>query len=327
MDTPNTIPNIKNLSSQLLDNHSNGILVKQIIDEIHAIFTNATKITGYDYEFGHGVSVKTAMGMALSLNHAAQCLVDYKRTIQFLKGITAAIKDKQEAFPGETINIFYAGCGPYAPFVTLVAPLYKPSEVRFTVLEINQESLLTAEKLIATLGLTEYVDNFYVADAVISEIPEANKYHILFSETLDAQLYRESFVPILWNMIPQFNDDVIILPENVILKSSFGIFNGAVLTESESQTIFDTRRALKDHGVEELPNQLPTKTIEIPIEFDKATIIVDTEVIVYRDIKLVRDESVLTTPTGLDQDEGTNFTKVNFTYQIRPQLMLMIVAE
>lgn len=327
MDTPNTIPDIKHLSTQLLANPTDQGLVKNVLDEIHHHFSTSTNLTGFDGEIPHLAAVPTSMGMALSINHAALCLLDYTRTVKFLQGITTAIKDKQAEFPGETINIFYAGCGPYAPFVTLVAPLFTPEEVQFTVLEISGESIALAEILVGELGLTEYVDNFYSGDAVLSEIPDADKYHILFSETLDALLYRESYVPILWNMIPQFNENVIVLPENVLLKSSFGVFKDDQLTETESITVFDTRQAIKDHGVEELPDALPTTTIEIPEEMKGSTIILDTEVVIYGDIKLTRDESDLTVPTGLDQDEGTDFKNVDFTYQIRPELMLLTVAE
>ena len=34
--------------------------------------------------------------MALGLTHAAQCLLDYKRTEKLLKGIVKAIKDVQQ---------------------------------------------------------------------------------------------------------------------------------------------------------------------------------------------------------------------------------------
>ena len=257
MDTPNTTLDIKQLSTQLLENHTDGALVKSVLDEIHQLFTNKTNFSGLDGEISHLAALPTAMGMAVSINEAALCLLDYRRTVQFLRGITAAIKDKQKEFPGETINIFYAGCGPYAPFVTLVAPLFTPEEVQFTVLEISGESIALAETLVKGLGLTKYVDNFYSGDAVLSEVPDADKYHILFSETLDTLLFRESYVPILWNMIPQFNENVIVLPENVILKSSFGTFVGEELTETESITVFDTRQELKDHGVEALPDNMP----------------------------------------------------------------------
>ena len=58
---------------------------------------------------------------------------------------------------GEVINVFYAGFGPYAPFVTLVAPFFKSNEVQFTLLEINKNSVESAKKLINALELSDYI--------------------------------------------------------------------------------------------------------------------------------------------------------------------------
>ena len=51
----------------------------------------------------------------------------------FLKAMVMAIKEKQQKHPDKTINIFYAGCGPYAPFVTLIAPLFSPKKIQFSL--------------------------------------------------------------------------------------------------------------------------------------------------------------------------------------------------
>ncbi|WP_103865052.1 hypothetical protein [Aquimarina sp. I32.4] len=130
------IDDIKKLAESLLENSYNQIEVEKIINQIHVHFQEITKITGFDFNIEHLAAVPTEKGKALGLNYAAQCLLDYKRTTRFLKAIVYAIRDKQKVYPNELINVFYAGCGPYAPFVTLVAYFFDPREVQFSLLEI-----------------------------------------------------------------------------------------------------------------------------------------------------------------------------------------------
>ena len=57
--------------------------------------------------------------------------------LMFLKAMVMAIKEKQQKHPDKTINIFYAGCGPYAPFVTLIAPLFSPKKIQFSLVHLQ----------------------------------------------------------------------------------------------------------------------------------------------------------------------------------------------
>ncbi len=200
METIKSIPNLKNLSTLLLENSTDQNKVESVIQEIYLYFHELTEMSNYEHEIKHLAAVPTAKGMALSLKHAADCFLDYKRTVKFLQGMVEAIKAKQEKYPDEKIQIFYAGCGPFAPFVTLVAPLFEPEEIQFSLLDINEGSIGLAKKLISTLKLSSYVQDFHLADAIIFKIPSPDSFHIVFSETLDAVLNRESYVPILWNM-------------------------------------------------------------------------------------------------------------------------------
>ena len=127
------INDIRKLTSSLLKDSISQVDAEKSINEIHAHFQQITQITGYDFQIEHMAAISTAKGKALGLNFAAQCLLDYKRTVKFLKAIVSAILEKQKKQPGKLIKIFYAGCGPYAPFITLVAPLFQPDEVQFSL--------------------------------------------------------------------------------------------------------------------------------------------------------------------------------------------------
>lgn len=326
-----TTLDIKEKVSTLLKNSIEQPEIENLINEIHTYFKELTQLTGFDNHIEHLAAITTSKGKALGLNHAAQCLLDYKRTVKFLKAMVMAIKEKQQNHPNETIHVFYAGCGPYAPFITLIAPLFSPKEVQFSLLEINHKSLEYAKNLIQKLELTNYVTNYYTADAVTFKIPEPEKYHILFSETLDALLYRECYVPILFNLLPQLSEDIIVIPENVLIKMSLSIDSIADsrhITE-EIDTIIDVRKAIALNTVTTAPSQLPNKKIAIkPLNIDQYNyLVLDTLVHVYDNIWLTRNESSLTIPLEMGIEHPFLFNSIVYTYQMNPDIELKYSLE
>jgi predicted RNA methylase len=318
---------IKELSTSLLNTQSDFKAIKNTIDEIHSHYLETTSIGELGKEMKHMAAVPTASGMALSLNHAAACLLDYNRTAKFLKGMVALIRQKQAQHPNETINIFYAGCGPYAPFITLVAPLFEASEVQFTILEINPTSIKMAEKLITALELTEYITGYHTSDAVTFQIPDAKKYHILFSETLDALLYRESYVPILWNMIPQLSEQCAIIPNNVIVQANLTYpaeKDAPAKKEKEAATILNVREAIQKHQGKPLPESFAPITIDLSGDETYNTMIVDTKVHIYKDIWLHRNESSLSIPLEMQIVYPLDAPNVTFFYQLKPSVELKL---
>ncbi|REE80354.1 hypothetical protein BX611_1996 [Lutibacter oceani] len=321
------IADIKNLTSPLIKNSSNDDLIKKNLDQIHIHFKNITEISGFDFKIEYLAAIPAAKGKALGLNHAAQCLLDYKRTVKFLTAIILAIQEKQKTHPGELINVFYAGCGPYAPFITLVASFFKPEEIQFNLLEINKTSLESAKKLINTLELSDYVQEFYLADAVTFKIPNPEKFHILISETLDALLYRECYVPILYNLLPQFNKNIILIPENVLINLNLLTHseNSKEFSENKMNTILNVREVIlsKTHNGT-IPSQLSDKKFDLKLLDLNHTkkILLDTQVQIYKDIFLNRNESSLTIPFEIKLEENSENNFIVFTYFMQPNIEL-----
>ena len=230
-----------------------------------------------------------------------------------------AIKDKQEQFPGEIIRIFYAGCGPYATFVTLIAPLFSPDEIQFSLLEINKDSLNQAERLIENLQFTKYISAYYHSDATTFRISQPETFHILFSETLDALLYRECYVPILWNLLPQLPKDITVIPENVSVNLYFK--EGDI--ETFSATVFNTREALKK-DITDLPEQFESVIVDLSNASKYDRILLETDVKIYKDQKLERNESSLTLSLEMEIEKPVTYQSVAFTYQMQPQIELKL---
>jgi predicted RNA methylase len=240
--------------------------------------------------------------------------------------MVTAIKDQQTKHPGELITIFYAGCGPYAPFVCLIAPLFNADEIQFSVLEINENSLTVAKKLITTLELEHYVKDYYLADAVTFKVPDAKSYHILFSETLDALLFRECYVPILFNMLPQFREDVTLIPENVIVDVS--LLTDSVRTphykEDKLCNAVDARKAVQTNTGQTMPTQLADVKVNLETVnmADYNFMLLDTKVHVYKDIWLDRSESSLTLPLEMELAQPFHKKEIIFTYFMDPEIEL-----
>ena len=318
---------IKKLTSAIIETSSNLNEIKKNLDKIHNHFKNITEISGFDFKVEYLAAIPAAKGKALGLNYAAQCLLDYKRTEKFLKAIILAIKEKQKDNPGEIINIFYAGCGPYAPFITLVAPFFNSNEIQFCLLDINKTSLESAKKLINSLELSNYVKEFYLADAVTFKIPNPDTFHILISETLDALLFRESYVPIIFNLLPQFPKNITLIPENVCLNLNLlsNFEKSSKCTEYKIETILNVQEALlsRKHNLA-IPSQLSDKKINLStLKTDHSkSVLLDTQVHIYKDIWLNRNESSLTIPVEIELKEPSENNFIVFTYFLTPNIEL-----
>lgn len=321
----NLSADFKALSTALLREDIPQAEAIDIINRLHRHLYELTDISGNDMVIQNLAAVPTASGMALGLNHAAQCLLDYNRTIKILKGLVAAIKETQLEVPGETINIFYAGCGPYAPFAAMIAPLFSPAELQFSLLEINKPSLDSAKRMVSGLSLDAYVKDFHLADAVTFSIPNAASFHILYSETLDAVLYRECYVPILANMLPQLRDTVKLIPQNVVLTAELFSNEGSTVEDIlETVTLFDTREILSKANIP-LPDRLPAVKIPLKPRGSRSVsrLIIDTHVEIYGGIALTRGESSLTLTYEMGIPPDTDYETLAFSYQLQPKIELI----
>ena len=152
---------------------------------------------------------------------------------------------------------------------------------------------------------------------------------ILFSETLDALLYRECYVPILCNMIPQLSDRAIVIPENVQIKMSFVRQDEkGQQTEDTPMVVFDSRETAKaSQEMAQLPDSFPPLKVPIDRNSNIKALVLDTEVHVYKGFKLFRDDSALTRPYALAVDPNVHFNHLVFTYHLKPQIELFTGTE
>ncbi len=154
-------------------------------------------------------------GDAISPGDAARCVLDYRRTSRFLRGLHAAILTARERFPGAATEILYAGCGPFAPLALPLTTRFSPAEVRFTLLDVHERSLDAARRVFQALGKSAFVRDYVRCDAASYRHHGPHPIHVVVVEAMLAALEREPQVAITMNLAPQLCPGGIFVPERI----------------------------------------------------------------------------------------------------------------
>jgi hypothetical protein len=154
-------------------------------------------------------------GEAVAPADAARCVLDYRRTSGFLRGLHAAIREARRRFPGAATEVLYAGCGPFAPLALPLATRFSPDEIRFTLLDVHERSLGSARRIFDAVGKGAYVRDYVQCDAASYKHDAPHDIHVVVVEAMLAALEREPQVAITLNLAPQLCAGGIFLPERI----------------------------------------------------------------------------------------------------------------
>lgn len=325
---------LKSWIKMLLDNNFPEGEKKLVIKKIQRSFSEITEVKGNQQEEKFKKFIYAEKGVAVPINQAVACFFDYSRTIRLVQGIVQKIKSWLKENPQKVLHIFYAGCGPYAPLFCLTAPLFPSSLVKYSILEINKDALSAAKILIQKLSLDDYVVDYYLEDAVTFNIPNAKQYDILISETLNKALYNECFVPILLNLLPQLSNDIVVIPEDVIIDAS--LVKREELPNGRTTDIFNTQEPFTKLGqvisVRESINQYLQKkqksdpfftiSYSLPDLERYHFFTLDTTVKITEKLYLRRNDSELTSPAVMDIQKEWSKKEMVFTYALEEKLEL-----
>ena len=94
----------------------------------------------------------------------------------YLRGLHAAIQEAQRRFPGEVIQVLYAGCGPFAPLSVPLLPLLAGQAVRFTLLDVHARAVESVQTILAALALEDGSADCLVCDPLSPPRPSAFAY-------------------------------------------------------------------------------------------------------------------------------------------------------
>ncbi len=111
---------LKSLADVLLSPRAERGRLRAAAAELYSLFSSVVGVGDGSNHPNDSEETWLASGKAISPRDAARCVLDYRRTSKFLRGLHAAVLEARERFPDAAIEILYAGCGPFAP---LAVPL------------------------------------------------------------------------------------------------------------------------------------------------------------------------------------------------------------
>ena len=269
------------------------------------LFAGVTRLRSAPDLIGPSSGTTLPEGKALAPKDAAGCILDFQRTNMFLRGLQRALADASARFPGETIRVLYAGCGPFAPFCLLPLLHFSTLDVQFTLLDIHQASLDAARQLAEALGVQQRIHHYVRCDAASYQHAGAG-FHLILAETLQAALRDEGQVAITANLAPRLHAGGFFLPQNISIEACLlkpvndCIHLGQILELNERTA-----------------HNLPPVDITIPkLSSDDYILTLLTHVTVFGTEKLGPGDSGLTTPVLLREVRTSDSPAiVRFTYQ------------
>ncbi|MEO9887683.1 MAG: hypothetical protein ABJR05_12355 [Balneola sp.] len=304
----------------ILSGKSTYSSIKNSLDFLHHDFSSKSGVYAGDLTFEKGMD--TENGWIVSPVMAAHCLIDIERTTRFLRAIHKAIeyylKNHQQ------IRILYAGCGPYATLLTPFTTLYTPEQLRFTFLEINEESVGAVKKLHRAYDLNSFIDDVMLADATNPDLKFGNPFHIIVSETMQMALRKECQVPITRNLVKFLTPDGTFIPKRISLDVYLTGSLDPLNPRDQKKEYVGTAYELDFRNVPE-PNHKTVLTVP-PSELVHLQLF--TEIYLYGEEKLTLRQSGLTQPLTLDRFKNKRPSAVQFTYMegLRPELVFKYIV-
>lgn len=182
------------------------------------LYSLCSSIAGIDEHSTHADDsggTRLPSGEAISPRDAARCVLDYRRTSRFLRGLHAAILEARERFPGATIEILYGGCGPFAPLAVPLTTRFSSAEIMFTLLDVHERSLDGARRVFQALGKSAFVRDYVRCDAASYEHRAPHAVHVVVVEAMLPALEKEPQVAITMNLAPQLWPGGMFIPERI----------------------------------------------------------------------------------------------------------------
>lgn len=289
MKTLNQYNRLQEATLLLLNCGDEPGLMKLAIDQMYEVFINFSPVDVLDL---NDEEINLPSGKAISPSMAAQCLLDFKRTTKFIRGINEAIKQKLEE-KLHPVQILYAGCGPFATLITPLLTIYN-KQVTVDLLDINDVSLSSARSVLSGLNLNESIKHFLHEDA--SQCKVENDYDIIISETMQAGLKSEPQVAIMQNFSQQMKPYAIFIPEEIIVEAklnTLGIWNEKMLRiENEDRIYGGVVLKVNRHTINDV---LKKNTINLLNPTDELM-----ELKFYTSIKIFKNEFLTEGDSGLN---------------------------
>lgn len=208
--------NLSAISACILDETSSASAVRRALNAFTSLCSEISRIRPDPSFDAWADDALLDSGVAINPQAAAQCVLDYRRTVVFLRGVNAAILDLQQRSPDATVEILYAGCGPFA---TLLLPLlvnFRPGQLNIHLLDVHQRSLDSVAQLLTKLDLADHAVQMTRADACHYQHP--CRPHLVIAETMQKSLEQEPQFAVTANLAQQLSPGGVFIPQRIDIR-------------------------------------------------------------------------------------------------------------
>ena len=312
---------LKQIAADLLFQQADDDRLAAAATQLYLLCSSVTGIDDGSIDTDDLNETRLPNGNAISPRDAARCVLDYRRTSKFLRGIHAAIVEAQTRFPNTTIEILYAGCGPFASLVLPLTSRFSSGQIQFTLLDIHKRSLDAAHGILQTFGLTSFVRDYVHADA--TSYVHHSPLHVIITETMQRALEKEPQVAITFNLAPQLRPGGIFIPEKICVNACFYDPSTKFRQVHRARINLGQILELTAEDVHALAGEvcLPSVVLDIPREANESLrLMLLTTVKVFESVVLAEYESGITYPVILHDFRWTKGgTGIEFTYSLGAQ--------
>ncbi len=327
-----SLSHIHSITNRILDAKINAYAeLFTACDELYTSLLRISDIDSLDEKNRGHLSLDS--GAALGLTWAAMCIKDIIRTKRFMDGVYAAVNDILLMNPEKTIHILYTGTGPFATLILPLTARFNPQQIRFSLLEVNKGSHHALQNLISRLGLEEYIQRIENTDATMWKLPDDEQVDIFICETIRSGLQSEPQVAICMNIVPQLSAATIMIPQQIRLTAALinepGKIQEQFIANSASQSIYtlaeifslSKENLLIHYASNHQKDETQYQFQELKLAFEPEVVAkhpvlyVLTDIKIYKEERLLMDESPLTTPLKLMDLRLKPLTEIALQYR------------
>lgn len=261
-------------------------------------------------------SITLDTGVAISPQQAARCLLEVQRSQVFMQGIAQAIADKTRK--DSSVDILYAGTGPYGLLLLPYLAAFPAASVRVTLLDIHADNVVAIRQLVDLLQLQSKVAAIEQADATRWTAQEGQLFDLIISETMNTLLRREPQVWIFSHLQQFLKADGRLIPEKIHLQAWLAAEHKRGVPDFRLGDLFildrDMARSLHrgDHSL--LSGEIPLPDTCPVHDCLKLT----TDIQVYGDHHLGENQSSLNMPVYKRNIELLPGGRIQFQYRQSP---------
>lgn len=299
-----------------------------ITNELAKVFAEVGGVST-DEDINDWCNADLGSGVAISPILAAKCLRETLRTQLFMKGLYDCLSEMVKV--KKSINIVYAGTGPYGCLLLPLLVLFPQSSIRVWLIDIHQENIDSIEKIVRELEVEDQIAAIEKCDATKWHPSENVKFDLILSETMTALLGTEPQVAIFAHLQRFLSDDGVLIPQQIVLSSKLMPFESSKKQALSLGEFFclnqKTAEEIADGDVSCLQGNI---TLPKPLSsFDYQTISFFTDIHVFGSHQLSLHQCSLNTPvsySGLKLEPG-GLVHFHYLFNARPKFEFIFPIE